>query len=299
MNFSTARGRFALTISDPLNIGDVYTLQTGGELQRLTSLNRALFDGLRLSTPEPFNAGGPAWLLKPPSFSPERKYPLLLYVHGGPRAMYGNAFFHEFQVLAARGYIVLAVNPRGSQGYGEKHADAIKGDWGNLDFKDLMAAVDAAARLPYVDAQRLGVCGGSYGGYMTNWIIGHTGRFKAALAERCISSLASFSGTGDFGYENFREFGRHAFEDPERYAKLSPLAYVKNIRTPLLILHSEGDLRCPFEQAEQLYASLKALKREVELLAFPEENHDLSRSGRPDRRLARLEFILRWWETHL
>lgn len=299
MQFSRAGSRFALTISEPLNIGDVYEFEDEGELRRRTFLNRTLFEDLRLSTPEPLDAGVPGWLLKPPNFNAQVKYPLLLYIHGGPRAMYGNAFFHEFQVLAARGYVVLYPNPRGSQGYGEKFADAIKSDWGNLDYQDLMGAVDQAVRLPYVDSSRLGVCGGSYGGYMTNWIVGHTDRFKAALTERCVSNLYSFYGTSDFGYDDFREFTYHAYENPEHFAKLSPITYVKNIRTPLLILHSEGDLRCPIEQAEQLYAMLKSMKREVELLRFPEENHDLSRAGRPDRRLARLEFILRWWEKHL
>jgi dipeptidyl aminopeptidase/acylaminoacyl peptidase len=312
MNFTYAKGRFALSISDPQNIGDLYEFHPGGEPRRRTRVNQALFDGLRLSTPEPFDSapaglaqgkpfeGGPqAWLLKPPTFSAEKKYPLILYIHGGPRAMYGNAFFHEFQVLAAKGYLVLYPNPRGSQGYGEAFADAIKSDWGNLDYQDLMAAVDAAVKLPYVDASRLGVAGGSYGGYMTNWIVGHTDRFKAAVSERCVANLYSFYGTSDFGYEDFREFTHHAFDDPEHYAKLSPVTYVKNIRTPLLLIHSEGDLRCPIEQAEQMYGMLKAMKREVEFLRFPEENHDLSRSGRPDRRLARLEFMLKWWEKHL
>jgi dipeptidyl aminopeptidase/acylaminoacyl peptidase len=299
MQFSLAKGRFALTLSEPLNIGDVYDYEIGGEPRRRTSVNRALFEGLRLSTPEPFDTGTQGWLLRPPNFSAEQKYPLLLYIHGGPRAMYGNAFFHEFQVLAARGYVVLYPNPRGSQGYGEKFADAIKSDWGNLDYKDLMNAVDQAARLPYIDGSRLGVCGGSYGGYMTNWMVGHTDRFKAALTERCVSNLYSFYGTSDMGYDDHREFAGHAYDHPEHYARLSPITYVRNIKTPLLILHSDGDLRCPVEQAEQLYAMLKSMKRDVEFLRFPEENHDLSRTGRPDRRLARLEFILRWWEKHL
>jgi dipeptidyl aminopeptidase/acylaminoacyl peptidase len=299
MQFSLAQGRFALTLSEPLNIGDVYDFEIGGELRRRTSVNHAHFEGLRLSTPEPFDTGIQGWLLRPPNFSAEQKYPLLLYIHGGPRAMYGNAFFHEFQVLAARGYVVLFPNPRGSQGYGETFADAIKSDWGNLDYQDLMHAVDQAVKLPYVDGSRLGVCGGSYGGYMTNWMVGHTDRFKAALTERCVSNLYSFYGTSDMGYDDHREFTGHAYDHPEHYAKLSPITYVRNIKTPLLILHSEGDLRCPVEQAEQLYAMLKSLKRDVEFLRFPEENHDLSRTGRPDRRLARLEFILRWWEKKL
>ncbi len=299
MSFSLARGRFALAISDPLNIGDVYTLAPGSGPERLTFLNRALFDGLRLTAPEPFDTGVQGWLFKPPGFAADRRYPLLLYIHGGPRAMYGHAFFHEFQVLAARGYLVLAVNPRGSQGYGEEFAGSIRADWGNLDYRDLMAAVDAAEKLPFVDAERLGVCGGSYGGYMTNWIVGHTDRFKAAIAERSISNLYSFYGTSDIGYEDYREFSAHAYDDPELYARLSPISRVREIRTPLLIIHSEGDLRCPLEQAEQLYGMLKAMKRPVEFLVFPEENHDLSRAGRPDRRLARLEFMLRWWEKNL
>ncbi|RPH38939.1 MAG: S9 family peptidase, partial [Planctomycetota bacterium] len=143
------------------------------------------------------------------------------------------------------------------------------------------------------------VCGGSYGGFMTNWIVGHTDRFKAAITERSLSNLFSFYGTSDIGFEDYREFGGAAFDRPEAYAKMSPISYVKNVKTPLLILHSENDLRCPMEQAEQLYAMLKSLKKDVEFVRFPEECHDLSRTGRPDRRLARLEFILRWWETKL
>jgi dipeptidyl aminopeptidase/acylaminoacyl peptidase len=299
MNFSAAAGRIAYTAADPLNPGDVFTLQPGGRPEQRTFLNRPLLEGLRLSRPEPLPGPVPGWLLKPPAFSPERKYPLILYVHGGPRAMHGNAFFHEYQVLASRGYLVLYANPRGSQGYGEKYAEAIRADWGNLDYQDLMAAVDAALKLPFVDAARLGVCGGSYGGYMVNWIVGHTDRFKAAVTERCLSNLSSFAGTSDFGFEDYREFGGHFFEKPGVYANLSPITYVKNVKTPLLILHSEGDRRCPLEQAEQFYAALKALGREAEFLVFPEEDHGLSRSGRPDRRLARLEFLLRWWEKRL
>jgi dipeptidyl aminopeptidase/acylaminoacyl peptidase len=300
ISFTSAKGKFALLISDPLNIADIYDYLPGGELTRRTSVNRTLFDGLRLSPPESFDAGGvQGWLIRPAIMDAGRKYPLILSIHGGPRAMYGNAFFHEFQVLAAKGYVVLYANPRGSQGYGEKFADAITADWGNLDYKDLMAATEAAAKLPYVDASRIGVCGGSYGGFMTNWIVGHTDRFKAAITERSLSNLFSFYGTSDMGFEDYREFGGHAFDHPEAYAKMSPIAYVKNVKTPLLILHSENDLRCPMEQAEQFYGMLKALRKDVEFVRFPEECHDLSRTGRPDRRLARLEVILRWWETKL
>ena len=300
INFTAARGKFALLVSDPLNIADVYEFTVGGELKRRTSVNRGLFEGLRLSVPESFDAGGvQGWLIRPPVVDANRKYPLILSIHGGPRAMYGNAFFHEFQVLAAKGFVILITNPRGSQGYGEKFADAITADWGNLDYKDLMAATDAALKLPYIDPARVGVCGGSYGGFMTNWIVGHTDRYKAAITERSLSNLFSFYGTSDIGFEDYREFGGAAFDRPEAYAKMSPISYVKNVKTPLLILHSENDLRCPIEQAEQMYGMMKALRKDVEFVRFPEECHDLSRTGRPDRRLARLEVILRWWETKL
>jgi dipeptidyl aminopeptidase/acylaminoacyl peptidase len=291
--FAHARGRFALTISDPTSVGDLYTWN--GELRRETNLNP--LDDIRVSVPERFGERG--WLLKPPGFDASRKYPLILQIHGGPRAQYGNAFFHEFQLLAAEGYLVLYTNPPGSQGYGEAFAGSIREDWGNRDYADLMKSVDEACRLPFVDATRLGVCGGSYGGYMTNWIVGHTDRFKAAITMRSVTNLLSFGGTSDIGQEDAREFGAHAFDDPERLARLSPITYVKNIRTPLLILHSENDLRCPMEQAEQLYLFLKMLRRDVELVRFPEESHDLSRTGRPDRRLERLRHILRWWRSRL
>jgi acylaminoacyl-peptidase len=311
MQFSAANGRFALTISDATSISEVFVLEGGDEpfgmenLKRVTATNDELFNELALSAPEEIEFPSfdgtrlQGWLLKPLGFSARRKYPLVLQIHGGPRAQYGWAFFHEFQLLAAQGYVVLYANPRGSQGYGERFASAIVNDWGNLDYRDLMAAVDCVEEMGFVDARRTGVCGGSYGGYMTNWIVGHTDRFKAAMTERSVTNLFSFYGTSDFGYEDFREFGGHAYDDPAHYAKLSPLSYVKNIKTPLLIIHSEGDLRCPVEQAEQLYTMLKAMKRDVEFLRFPEENHDLSRAGRPDRRLARLEFILQWWEKRL
>lgn len=289
--FSMAKGKFLFTISEPTSIGEVYD----GELRRLTNFNP--MEGIRVAAPERFGERG--WLLKPPGFDASKKYPLILQIHGGPRAQYGNAFFHEFQILAAEGYLVLYTNPPGSQGHGEAFAGAIREDWGNLDYVDLMKSVDEACRLPFVDASRLGVCGGSYGGYMTNWIVGHTDRFKAAITMRSVTNLYSFNGASDIGYDDFREFGAHAFEDPARMARLSPVTYVKNIRTPLLILHGENDLRCPMEQAEQLYTFLKVLRRDVELVRFPEETHDLSRTGRPDRRLERLRHIVRWWRSKL
>jgi dipeptidyl aminopeptidase/acylaminoacyl peptidase len=224
---------------------------------------------------------------------------MLLQIHGGPRAQYGEAFFLEFQLLAGLGYCILYMNPRGSQGYGEEHTRAIIGDWGRLDYEDLMAGVDHVLSMGFVDPDRLGVLGGSYGGYMTNWIIGHTDRFKAAITMRCLSNAVSFTGTSDIGYLLKDEFKGVPWDDHEKLWALSPLAYVKNVATPLLIIHSDGDLRCPFEQAEQMYVALKMLRKEVEMVRYPEENHDLSRAGRPDRRVDRLKRIVAWFEKHL
>ncbi len=304
MDFTRAAGRIAMSYSDPRTIGEITILEKSSR-KRVSRVNDELFAEIVVVETEDFDfasADGTkiqGWLLKPANFDPKKKWPVILQIHGGPRAQYGYAFFHEFQLLAAQGYVVLFCNPRGSQGYGEAFAKAIVNDWGNLDTKDLLSAAESLGRKTWLDEKRLGVCGGSYGGYMTTWIIAHTDRFKAAITMRCVSNLFSFYGTSDFGYENDAEFGGPAYDDPANYARQSPITHVKRMHTPLLILHSEGDLRCPIEQAEQLYVMLKRLKREVEFIRFPEENHDLSRSGRPDRRLERLKVIVKWWEERL
>lgn len=298
--------RAVAAIGTPLNPGDLYevNLETG-ETRRLTAINDDVLSGLELSTPEPFECASRdgatvhGWILCPPGMVPGGKVPLLLEVHGGPHGQYGEAFFHEFQLLAGRGYAIVYTNPRGSQGYGEAHARAIVGDWGNLDYADLMAAVDHVVKLGFVDERRMGVLGGSYGGFMTNWIVGRTNRFRAAITMRCLSNAVSFFGTSDFGHELDDELKGNPWDSMEWLWRQSPLAHVKNVKTPLLIMHSEGDLRCPVEQAEQMYVALKTLGRDVEFLRFPEENHDLSRAGRPDRRVARLEAILEWFQRWL
>ena len=174
-------------------------------------------------------------------------------------------------------------------------------DWGGNDYRDLMAGVDAAlARAPWIDPARLGVTGGSYGGYMTNWIVTQTDRFKAAVTQRSICNMISKWGTSDIGYHgNDRQWGGPPWENLQFYLERSPLTHVKNVVTPLLILHSERDLRCPIEQAEQFFTALKYLRREVELVRFPDEGHELSRSGQPLHRLERLERIVRWFRDHL
>jgi dipeptidyl aminopeptidase/acylaminoacyl peptidase len=236
------------------------------------------------------------WLLTPPEFSPRKKYPSILEIHGGPRAQYSRVFFHEMQFLAANGYVVLFTNPRGSQGYGEKFAGDIVGRWGTTDYEDVMAAADWLEAQPFIDKKRMGVTGGSYGGYMTNMIVGRTRRFRAAITQRSVFDLESFCGTSDIGAFDHYEFGGFHWENQEAYRAMNPIELVANIRTPLLIEHQENDMRCPIEQAEQMYGQLKLRGRTVEFHRYPEESHGMSRSGRPDRRVIRLEEMVKWFK---
>jgi dipeptidyl aminopeptidase/acylaminoacyl peptidase len=203
------------------------------------------------------------------------------------------------QFLAANGYVVFYTNPRGGSGRGETWADAIAGGWGDLDYKDCMAAADWMEQQKFIDKKRLGVTGGSYGGYMTNWIIGHTNRFKAAVTQRSVVELKSFFGSSDVGWSLAREFDGTPWKNSANYKKCSPLTYFEKVKTPILILHNERDLRCNIEQAEQMFTMLKYLGKTVEFVRFPEEFHGLSRHGRPDRRLARLNWILKWFKRYL
>ncbi len=281
----------------------VYDISQGIHRQ-VTRMNSSYVSSRSFNSPEEvwFKSGRTnvqGWIVKPPGFSPKRKYPLILQIHGGPRCQYGRLFVHEMHLLAASGYVVIYTNPRGSQGYGEKFADSITGKWGEPAMTDLMAAVDFAISLGYVDKNRLGVTGGSYGGYMTNWVVTHTDRFKAAVTQRSVSNFASMFGTSDMGFDMEWEFKTTPWEDPELYAKWSLITYIDKCKTPLLIIHSEHDWRCNVEQDDQMFMALKYLKREVEYVRFPEEPHGLSRHGRPDRREARLKFIVEWFDRYL
>jgi dipeptidyl aminopeptidase/acylaminoacyl peptidase len=250
-----------------------------------------------------------AWVLTPPGYHPSQRYPALLNVHGGPFTQYGNRFFDEAQVQASAGYVVLLSNPRGSSGREESWGRAITGPknpygtgsgWGSVDYDDLMAVVDEAlSRFPFIDPERLGVLGGSYGGYMTSWIVSHTNRFKAACSERAVNNMASEDWTSDIATRFRFELGATWFEDPDEYLRISPMTYVRDIETPLLIIHSEDDLRCPIEQAEQLFVALRLLGREVEFYRFPAEGHELSRSGSPVHRVQRADLILDFFGKHL
>jgi len=229
-----------------------------------------------------------------------KERPTILEIHGGPKTAYGNAFMFEFQILASSGFNVIFSNPRGSDGYSESFALEIKEHFGERDFMDLMEIVEYALKNLPVNKEKLGVMGGSYGGFMTNWIIGHTDIFKAAITERSISNQISFFGTSDIGPGfNGDQIGKNPWDMLEHYWEKSPLKHVKNVKTPLLIIHSDEDYRCPIEQAYQLFTALRYYNKNVKMVIFPGENHDLSRSGKPKHRIERLKIILNFMKEHI
>jgi dipeptidyl aminopeptidase/acylaminoacyl peptidase len=293
--------------SDPSTPGDVYvqTVGDGASERRLTELNSELFKDIQLAKPEEFLFEGAdgwklqGWVLRPAG-SRGSTLPAVLEIHGGPQAMYGWSFFFEFQLLAANGFAVVYSNPRGSTGYGRRFASAVLNDFGGNDYLDVIAGLDAAIARGGIDPQRLGVGGGSYGGYMTNWIVGHTDRFKAAVTMRCVSNLATMYSTSDLGWVMSEDFyDAVPWKDLDKLMERSPVTYVANIKTPLLILHSDNDLRCPLEQAEQMFTALKQLGQEVKMVRFERQTHDLSRNGHPRSRLIRLQNILHWFKSHI
>lgn len=239
------------------------------------------------------------WIVKPPDLDPEARYPLVLSIHGGPHVMWSrheSTMWHEWQVLAARGYVVFACNPRGSDGYGRDFRAALHNHWGEADLPDLLAGVKEAASQSYVDPERVVVTGGSYGGFMTAWLIGHSDRFVAAVAQRGVYDLVGFYSTSDIPRLVEWEFESAPWEDPERLWEYSPLAYVQKIHTPLLLIHSENDFRAPIPTAEGLFVALRRLKREVQMVRYPRDGHELSRSGEPKHRVDRLERIAAWFD---
>ena len=299
--------RVAYFHSDFRDVGQVWTRELGsGRSRKLTRVNQGLLRSVELGEIEEVWFEGAAgndlqgWVLKPPGFDPKKRYPSVLEIHGGPSGQYGNFFVHEFYYLAARGYVVYFSNPRGGSGYGEEHARAIDNAAGTADYADLMAWTDLVSAKPYIDPDRMGVTGGSYGGFMTNWIIGHTGRFKAAVTQRSIVNRLSSYGTSDNSWLREEYFaGEQPWVNPDNYLAQSPLKAIGNARTPTLVVHSENDMRCPIEQGEQVFTALKRLGVDTEMVRFPDESHGLSRGGRTDRRIARLNHILRWFDRYL
>ena len=303
--------KIAFNATDTMTPSELW-IKDRKSMRCLIEMNRRLLKELRLSAPEEFwftasdGVKVQGWIVKPKGLKENKKYPMVLQIHGGPHSAYGFKLMpaeHEFQVLADHGFVVAYTNPRASTGYGESFAK-ITGHWGERDYQDMMEAVDYVIKTyPFVDPDRLGVAGGSYGGFMTNWVIGHTDRFKAAVTMRSISNWYSFHGSSDIGWMHLPThelgWGKNPWDNLQVIMEKSPITYVKNIKTPLLILHSEEDYRCPMEQAEQLFIALKKLSRIVELVRTPSESHELSRAGKPKHRVERLQHIVRWFDTYL
>ena len=299
--------RFALVLSTPTAIGDLWSLDTAsGRLVQLTRFNDPLFAEIDLTPPEEIvykSFDGreiQAWLQKPPGFDPAKKYPLILDIHGGPHSAYGWTFDHEFQWMAAEGYLVLYPNPRGSTSYGEDFGNVIQYHYPGDDYKDLMAGVDEIVKRGWADPGKLGVTGGSGGGILTNWIITQTDRFKAAVAQRSIADWSTFWYTADFTLFTHSWFKGAPWEDPEDFRARSPITHVANVKTPLMLIEGEADYRTPpAAGGEQMFRALKYLKKPVVMVRFPDESHELSRSGKPWHRVERLRHIVGWFDKYL
>jgi dipeptidyl aminopeptidase/acylaminoacyl peptidase len=300
-----ARNMVAL-ISSPVMIGDLFTLSANGAQTRITNFNQKLWSQLDLTAPEEINYTSfdgkriQGWIQKPPDFDAKKKYPLILNIHGGPHTAYGWVFDHEFQFMAAKGYVVLYINPRGSTSYGQDFGNIIQYHYPGDDYRDLMIGVDEVLKAGYVDPKKLGVTGGSGGGVLTDWTITHTNRFAAAVSQRDISNWASWWYTADFTLFTPQWFKAPPFEDPQDYANRSAITFVKDIHTPVLFVLGESDYRTPQDSGgEQLFRALKYMKRPTAMVVFPRETHELSRSGEPWHRIERLDHIVGWFDKWL
>jgi dipeptidyl aminopeptidase/acylaminoacyl peptidase len=305
---SEKTNQLVYAVNDPMHPDDLYVATRDGRDERpLTRFNTTLMKQLQLVSVErvPFK-GADGWdvdgfLMKPLGWQPGKAYPMILSVHGGPAGMYGFEWFHEFQVYTTRGWAVFFTNPRGSTGYGEKFARGVEMDWGPKPYLDIMNGVDAVlAKNPWIDKQRLGITGGSYGGFMTNWILGHTTRFSAAVTLRSISNMFTLAGTSDLAYGGLAaDFGGSLFDRFETYWDMSPLKYAKNVKTPTLILHSDVDFRVPIEQGEQWFRALQHFGVPSEVVFFPRENHNLTRTGEPKHVVESLNWQVYWFDRYL
>jgi dipeptidyl aminopeptidase/acylaminoacyl peptidase len=310
-------GRAVGVLTGPHETGDVVTftlelpnarpltsLGDYGAPKRITNVNDDLLEGRKLGDVEEiwYDSVGDlkiqGWLVKPPDFDPSKKYPLILYIHGGPHTMYGVGFNFEFQNHAAEGFMVLYTNPRGSTGYGQEFGNAIKNDYPGKDYDDLINGVDAVIKKGYVDERNLFVCGGSGGGVLTSWIVGHTDRFAAAVVMKPVVNWYSFVGTTDSAdwYYNFKKF---PWEDPSEHLRRSPLTYVGNVKTPTMLMTGELDLRTPMEQTEQYYRALKMRKVDTVMVRLQDEYHPFNATPRhPSNRLSQILYLRDWFEKY-
>jgi dipeptidyl aminopeptidase/acylaminoacyl peptidase len=312
MSFSVtpdARTAVAL-VSTPVMIGDLFAVPTGenanGVQTRITDANKTLWFQLNITEPEEINYKSfdglliQGWIQKPPDFDPKKKYPMILDIHGGPHSAYGWVFDHEFQWMAARGYVVLYINPRGSTSYGQDFGNIIQYHYPGDDYRDLMVGVDELLKRGYVDPKKLGVTGGSGGGVLTDWTVTQTDRFAAAVSQRDISNWASWWYTADFTLFQPRWFKAPPFQDPKDYANRSAITFVEKIHTPMMFILGQSDYRTPQDSGgEQLFRALKYLKRPTAMVVFPRETHELSRSGEPWHRIERLDSIVGWFDKWL
>jgi dipeptidyl aminopeptidase/acylaminoacyl peptidase len=275
--------------------------------QQLTMWNEKLFNSVQLSEPEHITFTSvddvdiEGWLLKPTQHKENKQVPLILQIHGGPHSAYGYGFQFEWQVMAAAGYAVLYFNPRGSQGYGQDFAKKVIGDMAGKDYEDIMNGLDYVLdAYPCIDKDNLFVTGESYGGYMTNMIVTRTNRFKAAICQNSVTNLYSKIGTSDIGFHFNRDQmnGADLWEEEALLMRYSPIRYARNVTTPMLVMHSEEDYRCPIEQGEQWYLALRRLGVETKFIRFPNESHNLMVKGTPSHRLERMEHLLKWFEEY-
>jgi dipeptidyl aminopeptidase/acylaminoacyl peptidase len=298
--------RLVFAATTPTTPAELFTLNSDGTEKPLTTANAALLRGRTVAAPKPFRYPGAngdmidGWLLEPPGATPGAALPLIVEIHGGPHAQYGAAFFHEFQTLVGRGYAIFYCNPHGGTGRGDAFAKAILRDWGVIAMDDVMAGLDVALTRGSFDAARLGVTGGSYGGFLTNWITSHSTRFAAAVTQRSYCNALGYFGVDDIGaISDVAELGGHPWEVPERYLALSPLLHAGNVTTPTLVEHQAEDYRCPLSQAEQWYAALKKRGVPTKLLIYPNESHGMSRTGKPRHRIERLTHNTAWFDQWL
>ena len=293
--------------SSAVSIGDLYLFDVAsGKEQQLTKSNDELFSQLNLTAPEEIwytSFDGrkiQGWIQKPPNFDPSKKYPFILEIHGGPHSAYGSTFTHEFQWMAAKGYVVLYTNPRGSTSYGQDFGNVIQHNYPGDDYKDLMAGVDEVLKRGYIDETKMGVTGGSGGGVLTNWAVGHTTRFAAAVSQRSIADWSGFWYTADFTLFQPTWFKAAPWEDPEDFTRRSPITYMKNIVTPMMFIEGEVDYRTPpADGGEIMFRALKYKKIPTVMVRFPNESHELSRSGSPWHRVERLQHIVNWFDKYL